>query len=172
MVLLIDLLHNFLHFSHRNLSMRSFFLDAERGTLRLGGLEHCCPLPQGLHSASSLYPTSAPCSQRAITNLPPELLLLPSGVKYAPVSTKEDSWALGCIFFWMLSGCQPFCEKSKFAVLLRIFKTFGTPSSNFLDYQSLFERDLEGEGDQDCVVRLVTQLPQWPEMDLMELVFG
>lgn len=42
-------------------------------------------------------------------------------------SSKSDMWALGTILFTLLAGYEPFEEDQLIAVLLRIFKTCGTP---------------------------------------------
>lgn len=63
----------------------------------------------------------------------PELLL---GQKSSSFSS--DLWAVGCIFFRMLSGYHPFLEDSYIAVLFRIFKTLGTPTvTHLLEYPTI-----------------------------------
>lgn len=43
------------------------------------------------------------------------------------VTYASDMWSVGCILFFMLTGYGPFEEKTTIEIILRIFKTLGTP---------------------------------------------
>ena len=67
----------------------------------------------------------------------------------------------------MLTGYHPFAEKTKFAVLLRIFKTLGTPSDNFLNFPTFFSSQ---DAQSDYLVKIISAMPQWQPMELNELI--
>lgn len=75
----------------------------------------------------------------------------------ANMATRQaDMWALGTILFTILAGYQPFEEDQLIAVLLRIFKTCGTPGMDMehTDYPSLFHRF-------DYLVYTACHFPLW-----------
>ena len=55
-------------------------------------------------------------------------LLMQQDQKMVKRTLASDVWSVGCVLFALLSGYQPFEEKSCSATLIRIFKTMGTPS--------------------------------------------
>jgi serine/threonine protein kinase len=78
-------------------------------------------------------------------------------------------WAVGCIFFNLLSGYAPFDEGIAIATLLRIFKTCGTPSPQYLVGAANHYPEL----NRMCpnLLNCVSFYPQWPAISLSEL-FG
>ena len=75
-------------------------------------------------------------------------------------------WAIGCIFFTLLAGFHPFEEDQLITVLLRIFKTCGTPALDLecSDYPSLFQLCPE-------LLSITGSFPQWYDpMGLGELL--
>ena len=65
-------------------------------------------------------------------------------------------WAVGCILFTFLAGYQPFEEDQLISVLLRIFKTCGTPALDMetTEYPTLFQLCPE-------LLSITGQFPQW-----------
>ena len=61
--------------------------------------------------------------------------------------------------FQLLAGYHPFAENCRLAVLLRVFKTLGTPSQNILNHPSLLAH-----------TELISLMPQWEPIALSELV--
>ena len=61
--------------------------------------------------------------------------------------------------FHMLAGYHPFKENCRVAVLLRIFKTLGTPSQNILAHPTLLSE-----------TEIISLMPQWEPIDLSELL--
>ena len=66
--------------------------------------------------------------------------------------------------FQMLTGYHPFEEDCKIAVLLRIFKTLGTPSHNILEFPTLLS--------DSKFVSMMTNLPQWEALDLADFIIS
>ena len=71
-------------------------------------------------------------------NMPPEVLIPECAISDL---AKIDVWSLGCIMFELLTGYHPFREQTKIGILYRIFKTFGTPTKNILEFQTLLSND-------------------------------
>ena len=59
----------------------------------------------------------------------------------ANLSTQSaDMWSVGCIFFTMLAGYEPFGEEQLISVLLRIHKTLGLPNKELhVSYRNFLE---------------------------------
>ena len=103
----------------------------------------------------------------------PEILLSlynnPSGIDLdwirANYATQEsDMWALGTVLFTLLAGYHPFDEDQLIAVLLRIFKTCGTPGLDMeqSEYPTLFQRF-------DFLVYTEYRFPNWDTTCQVEL---
>ena len=111
---------------------------SKHGSLRLCNFEH-------LHALSSPFKARSHVPTYKLADwhsLPPELLVSDTHTDGQVVcSPCIDMWALGCIMFEMLASAPPFKEQFRIAVLFRIFRTFGTPSNNILDYPTLMANE-------------------------------
>lgn len=74
-----------------------------------------------------------PESSSDFSHFSPELLLTLFEGNGVIKSAKADMWSIGVLFFTFLAGYAPFAETTAIHVLLRIFKTFGTPAQQIIN---------------------------------------
>ena len=137
---------------HCNLTMSAIRVS-QTGILKLCDFE--------LSTLTTLAGDFTPQSDQSenFYSLPPEVLL-----GFSKVCPSRDIWALGCLFFHMLTGYHPFKEQTRIATLLRVFKTLGTPTLNLLESPTLSSCPYFAESYQ--------LYPVWSTMDLALVVPG
>ncbi|CDW86994.1 cyclin-dependent kinase 3 [Stylonychia lemnae] len=155
----VTLIHNKL-IIHNSISLSNLKIT-NKGHLKLSGFEksQCLQYKSNTIEDSDEYQSKllANIDLSDMYNLAPEIIL---GQDFQTFAT--DMWAVGCVFFNLVSGFHPFKESCMTTMLYRIFKTLGTPNMNILEFPTLTQCPY--------FVKNYDKFPVWQSLDFSALI--